>query len=203
MQNRIIFGLVFILTYGIQVSHAEFLNMGYSEMIILLIVGILFFGFFIGIFVLIYSLIKKSTHQPQTVSPNTVAINFGQPNNYQPQAVEKDQETVKVTTNIALHQQNETRYIDSKEVIRCEADNNYTNFHLNDGEKLLISKPLKEYADSLKPHGFVRTHQSHLVNLKFVKSWLKEDGGTLLMNNGDKIPVSKPNREMVKAALGK
>ena len=108
-----------------------------------------------------------------------------------------------MSTKIALPQQNETRYVNPQEVIRCEADNNYTNFFLNQGEKLLISKPLKEYADLLKPHGFVRAHQSHLVNPEFVKSWLREDGGMLLMNNGDKIPVSKPNREVVKAVLGK
>lgn len=104
---------------------------------------------------------------------------------------------------IALPQQHEIRYVPVDDIIRCVADNTYTFFFLSNGDKILISKPLKEYSDLLKPHGFVRAHQSHLVNPKFVKSWLKEDGGTLLMNNGDKIPVSKPNREMVKEVLGK
>ncbi|WP_293783580.1 LytTR family DNA-binding domain-containing protein [uncultured Pedobacter sp.] len=104
---------------------------------------------------------------------------------------------------IALPQQHEIRYVSVEDIVRCVADNTYTFFFLANGDKVLISKPLKEYADMLKPQGFVRAHQSHLVNPKFVKSWLKEDGGTLLMDNGDKIPVSKPNREMVKEALGK
>ncbi|RDC54372.1 DNA-binding response regulator [Pedobacter chinensis] len=104
---------------------------------------------------------------------------------------------------IALPQQHEIRYVSVDDIIRCVADNTYTFFYLSSDEKILISKPLKEYSDLLKPQGFVRAHQSHLVNPKFVKSWLKEDGGTLLMNNGDKIPVSKPNREVVKAVLGK
>lgn len=104
---------------------------------------------------------------------------------------------------IALPQLHEIRYVAVGDIIRCVADNTYTFFYLSNGDKILISKPLKEYSDLLKPHGFVRAHQSHLVNPKFVKSWLKEDGGMLLMNNGDKIPVSKPNREMVKAILGK
>jgi len=104
---------------------------------------------------------------------------------------------------IALPQQHEIRYVSVDDVVRCVADNTYTFFYLSSGEKILISKPLKEYSDLLKPQGFVRAHQSHLVNPKFVKSWLKEDGGMLLMNNGDKIPVSKPNREMVKEVLGK
>jgi two-component system LytT family response regulator len=65
----------------------------------------------------------------------------------------------------------------------------------------LVSKSLKEYADLLHPNGFVRTHQSHLVNPKYVKSWLKEDGGILLLMSGEKIPISRPNRNMVKLAL--
>lgn len=104
---------------------------------------------------------------------------------------------------IALPQQHEIRYVSVDDIVRCVADNTYTFFYLSSGDKILISKPLKEYSDLLKPQGFVRAHQSHLVNPKFVKSWLKEDGGTLLMNNGDKVPVSKPNREMVKAVLGR
>ncbi|MFZ4261491.1 LytR/AlgR family response regulator transcription factor [Sphingobacterium sp. HJSM2_6] len=104
---------------------------------------------------------------------------------------------------IALPQQHEIRYVSVDNIVRCIADNTYTYFYLSNGEKILISKPLKEYSDLLKPQGFVRAHQSHLVNPKYVKSWLKEDGGILLMINGDKIPVSKPNREMIKAILGR
>ncbi|ARS42253.1 DNA-binding response regulator [Sphingobacteriaceae bacterium GW460-11-11-14-LB5] len=104
---------------------------------------------------------------------------------------------------IALPQQHEIRYVSVDDIVRCVADNTYTFFFLANGDRILISKPLKEYSDLLKPHGFVRAHQSHLVNPRFVKSWLKEDGGTLLMDSGDKIPVSKPNREMVKEMLGK
>lgn len=106
-------------------------------------------------------------------------------------------------SKIALPQLHEIRYVTVNDIVRCEADNTYTFFFLNNGDKILISKPLKEYSDLLKPHGFIRTHQSHLVNPKFIKSWLKEDGGMLLMEAGHKIPVSKPNREQVKAVLGK
>ncbi|WP_316792805.1 LytTR family DNA-binding domain-containing protein [Pedobacter frigoris] len=104
---------------------------------------------------------------------------------------------------IALPQLQEIRYVQVSDIIRCEADNTYTNFFLSSGEKIMVSKPLKEYADMLQPHGFIRSHQSHLVNPAFVKSWLKEDGGTLLLTEGYKIPVSKPNRERVKNLLNK
>lgn len=105
------------------------------------------------------------------------------------------------TSKIALPMQSEIRYIALSEIIRCEADNTYTFFFLANNERFLVSKSLKEYVDLLKPNGFLRTHQSHLVNPKFVKSWLKEDGGILLLTSGEKIPISKPNKEMVKQAL--
>jgi len=203
MKNKIFFGFVFILTYGIHIVFGA--TLGVPELILLLVVGLLFFGFFGGIFMLIYFLVRKSrTSSP--VAPNTVAINFAPSSAYQNPLVDEKtdkKEYIKLNGRIALPQQNEIRYTNPDEIIRCEADNNYTNFFFSGGEQLLISKSLKEYADLLKPQGFVRAHQSHLVNPKFVKSWLKEDGGTLLMTNGDKIPVSKPNREMVKEVLGR
>jgi two-component system, LytTR family, response regulator len=104
-------------------------------------------------------------------------------------------------STIALQMQSEIRYVTLLEIIRCEADNTYTHFFLSGNEKILVSKSLKEYADLLRPKGFLRTHQSHLVNPKYVKSWLKEDGGILLLTSGEKIPVSKPNKETVKQAL--
>lgn len=102
---------------------------------------------------------------------------------------------------IALQMQSEIRYVALSEIIRCEADNTYTHFFLSTNEKILVSKSLKEYADLLRPNGFLRTHQSHLVNPKYVKSLLKEDGGMLLLTSGEKIPISKPNKDTVKQAL--
>jgi len=104
-------------------------------------------------------------------------------------------------SKIALPMQNEIRYVTLSDIVRCEADNTYTHFFLAGSEKILVSKSLKEYADLLRPSGFLRTHQSHLVNPTYVKSWLKEDGGMLLLTSGEKIPISKPNRDRVKQAL--
>lgn len=104
-------------------------------------------------------------------------------------------------TKIALPQLQEIRYVAINDIIRCEADNSYTFFYLIDGERLLISRSIKEYNELLKPLGFLRTHQSHLVNRISVKSWLKEDGGCLLLINGDKVPVSRPNKIVVQQAL--
>ncbi len=102
---------------------------------------------------------------------------------------------------IALPQQKEIRYVIIDHILRCEAANTYTFFFLTNGDKILVSKALKEYADLLQPHGFIRTYQSHLINKRFVKSWIKEDGGILLLDNGDQIPISKINRDKVRVVL--
>jgi two-component system LytT family response regulator len=107
----------------------------------------------------------------------------------------------KVAPRIALPMFNETRYVNIADIIRCEADNTYTKFNLSSGEQILVSKTLKEYADMLTAHGFIRSHQTHLVNINYVKSWLREDGGSLLLKDQTKVPVSKSNREKVKYAL--
>lgn len=102
---------------------------------------------------------------------------------------------------IALPQQKEIRYVIVDMILRCEAANTYTFFYLTNGDKILVSRALKVYADLLQPYGFIRTHQSHLINRRFVKSWIKEDGGLLLLDNGDQIPISKINKDKVRLAL--
>lgn len=170
------------------------LSLGTGE-IILLIIALLLLCFFGGLIFIVYYLIKRSIAKQQAVpSQNVEAIKLHD---------EGDNSNLSIDDKIALPQQYEIRYVFVSDIIRCEADDNYTVFYLIEDEKVLISRSLKEYVLLLKPYGFLRTHQSHLINPKFVKSWLKEDGGVLLMKNGDKISVSKPNRENVKAVLGK
>jgi two-component system LytT family response regulator len=102
---------------------------------------------------------------------------------------------------IALPTLQEIMYVRIDNIIHCEASNNYTLFYLQNGERILVCKTLKEFSELLTPHNFIRTHQSHLVNQHHIKSLLKEDGGTLLLTDQTKIPISRQNREMVKARL--
>lgn len=104
---------------------------------------------------------------------------------------------------IALPTLSEIRYIKVNTIIRCEAENNYTTFYLDNGEQILVCKTLKEYDELLQPHRFIRPHQSHLVNLGFVKSYLKEDGGTLLLSDQTKVPISRQNKDRIKEELNK
>jgi two-component system LytT family response regulator len=104
---------------------------------------------------------------------------------------------------IALTSARETRFIKTAEIIRCESSNNYTTFYLVDGEKIMVSKPIFEYEEVLSPYGFIRCHQSHLVNKKHIRSLVKDDGGYLLLEDNTQIPVSRLKKEFVKAELEK
>lgn len=102
---------------------------------------------------------------------------------------------------LALPTLKETRFVHPKDIIRCESSNAYTNFYIATGEKIVVSKPIYEYDELLSDFGFIRCHQSHLVNKKYIRSWRKGDGGYLELQNGDEIPVSKSKKEMVAKLL--
>ena len=106
-------------------------------------------------------------------------------------------------TKISLHTLDKITVVNLSEIIRCESDNNYTTFFFEDGQKILVSKTLKYYADLLKEYQFLRVHRSHLVHMKFIKSFIKTDGGYLMLKNNKSIPVSVRKRAEVIIALDK
>jgi two-component system, LytTR family, response regulator len=85
--------------------------------------------------------------------------------------------------------------INVDDIIRCESDNYYTYFFFVDGRKLLISKTLKENEELLSSYNFIRPHKSHLVNIRYIKSYVRQDGGYILMTEGTRIPVSRRKRD--------
>ena len=102
---------------------------------------------------------------------------------------------------IALNTLKETRFVKTGEIVRCESSNNYSTFYLQDGEQLLVCRPIYEFEEILKDYAFIRCHQSHLVNKKFIKSWKKEYGDFLLLMNGNEVPISRNKKDAIKKAL--
>ena len=102
---------------------------------------------------------------------------------------------------IALTSAKETRFIQTENIIRCESSNNYTTFFIIGGERIMTSKPIFEYEEILADYGFIRCHQSHLVNKKHIKSWIKEDGGFLLLEDNTKVPISRLKKDYIKSEL--
>ncbi len=85
-------------------------------------------------------------------------------------------------------------FINIKDIIRCEAEDNYTHIHLKTGEKITASKTIKSYEELLSGVNFYRVHKSHLINLNYMRKFVKGDGGYLIMDDNKKIEVSRRRR---------
>ena len=103
----------------------------------------------------------------------------------------------KTDKKLILRTSQELHVVRVTDVVRCEADNAYTTFYLESGEKIIVSKGLGEYADLLGNYGFVRPHQSHLVNLSFIRKLDKSDGGFLVLKDKSEIPVSARKKQQI------
>lgn len=91
---------------------------------------------------------------------------------------------------IALSFVDSIEFVEVKTIIRLEAEGSYTKIFTTEGYHM-VSGSLKEYDDMLQPYGFIRTHQSHLVNPNVIKSFVKTDGGYLKLLNKEEVPVSR------------
>ena len=97
----------------------------------------------------------------------------------------KEEQKIVLSTSEGLH------IFRISEIIRCESDRNYTKFYFQNDSPLLVAKTLKEYQLILMDYGFERPHQSHIVNLNFIKKYVNRDGGYLVLKDDSTIPVSQ------------
>lgn len=104
---------------------------------------------------------------------------------------------------IALSNSDGIHLFEISDIIRCESEDNYTKFFIRNSKPILISKTLKEYEEMLTNHGFVRVHQSHLINLAFLKSYIKKEGGYVIMTDNSTIPISQRKKEQLQEILTK
>lgn len=95
---------------------------------------------------------------------------------------------------LALHAQDKIHIVQIADIIRCESSVNYTEFFFNNAKRILVSRTLKDFEDILSDQGFYRVHQSHLVNTKMIREFVKTEGGHLIMTDGKMIPVSTRKR---------
>jgi two-component system LytT family response regulator len=103
---------------------------------------------------------------------------------------------------IALNTADRVHIVNVHDIVRCESDRNYTLFHLTGRREILVTRTLKEFDEMLEGSGFFRTHHSHLVNIDFVKEYVKGDGGYIVMTDGAAVPVSVRKKDSLMKALG-
>ena len=94
-------------------------------------------------------------------------------------------------------------FIPVSDILFCQANGSYTNFHLKNAKTLLVSKHLKEYENLLADHNFMRVHHSYLINLSEVKKYVKADGGYIVMKDDSVVNISiKKKEEFLKHMSG-
>lgn len=97
---------------------------------------------------------------------------------------------------LVLKTQESVHVVDLDQIIRCEADRNYTSFFLTEGRKILVSRTLKDYETLLSGYSFLRVQQSHLINLNYVDRYDKGNGGAVVMKDGSEVPLSPAKRDI-------
>jgi len=107
-------------------------------------------------------------------------------------SVKKDDPTFRT---IALPTLESLEFVEVEDIIRCESDSNYTRVYLVKRDNpLLISKTLKHIEGLVDAQGFFRIHHSHLVNIKFIKKYVRGNTGTLVLKDGTSLPVSRSKK---------
>ncbi|MCB0571188.1 MAG: response regulator transcription factor [Phaeodactylibacter sp.] len=97
-------------------------------------------------------------------------------------------QTIALSTLEGLH------FVEVAEIIYCQSEGSYTQLHFLDGESMLISKPIKDVTELLAPAGFLRVHNSYLINLSHIRKYIRGEGGEIVMKNGHHVPVARSKK---------
>jgi len=112
------------------------------------------------------------------------------------QALEENFRTdIRQKKKIVLKTLENIHLVEIQNITYCESDGCYTVVHIIDGDKIMISKTLREFDDMLSDSGFYRVHKSYLINLSHISRFEKQEGGYVILTSGEKVPVSFRKRE--------
>lgn len=112
-------------------------------------------------------------------------------------AVMNERNLAKSEKKIVLKELDAIHIIKVKDLICCEASGIYTTFFIDNNKQIVVSKNLKEYEEILEPYDFLRVHNSFLINANKIEKFEKNDGGFLIMEGGQRVPVSQRKKDVV------
>lgn len=99
------------------------------------------------------------------------------------------------TKKITVPTLNGLEFLNVEDILHCKSDVNYTTIFMKNRSKLMVAKTLKEFERLLQDFNFFRVHNSHLVNLNYIKSYNKGKGGYLTLDDNTEIEVSTRRKE--------
>lgn len=85
--------------------------------------------------------------------------------------------------------------VEISDIIRCESNINYTTIYVRASNPITVAKSLKEFEKMLGDFNFFRVHNSHLINMSYVKSYNRSKGGFVQLTNGEEVEVSVRRKE--------
>ncbi|HEY2727013.1 MAG TPA: LytTR family DNA-binding domain-containing protein [Parafilimonas sp.] len=103
--------------------------------------------------------------------------------------------TINTSKKICVPVVNGIEFISINNILRCESDINYTTIFMLNKQKLTVAKTLKEFEELLSDYNFYRVHNSHLINLDYIKSYNKGKGGSVIMEDGSEVEVSARRKD--------
>ncbi|PWD99319.1 LytR/AlgR family response regulator transcription factor [Marinilabilia rubra] len=109
--------------------------------------------------------------------------------------MENIQQASAPSKKLALKSSEAIHIVCTDDIIRCESMDNYTRFILKDQKPLVISRPLKAFDEMLEGVGFLRIHQSHLINLSHIRKIDRKGGFIVELSDGSEAPVSVRKKE--------
>lgn len=96
---------------------------------------------------------------------------------------------------IPLSTSNGLVFVKLAEILYCESSGNYTIFYLLNDKKIMVSRQLGEYEKLLPETNFTRIHDKYIINLSFIKEYVKGSGGDVVLENGKELPVASRRKE--------
>jgi two-component system, LytTR family, response regulator len=103
---------------------------------------------------------------------------------------------------IALPHQEGVVFVELKNILYCEADDNYTHFFLSNGQKHLVSKTLRDIQEVLEERNFLRISRQHLINLDHIAKFMKGEGSYVILSNGQSLPVARSQKDKLIERFG-
>jgi two-component system LytT family response regulator len=102
--------------------------------------------------------------------------------------------TITKSKKISIPSQEGVFWVDLEDIIRFEAESNYTHVYVRNKKKFIVAKTLKSFEEQLNASNFCRIHSAHLINLNEVDRYIKGDGGIIILKDSSNLPVSRANK---------
>ena len=103
---------------------------------------------------------------------------------------------------IAISTSEGIEFIPIKNILHIESKSNYSKIYLPENKSITVTKILKDFEEMLLPYNFYRVHNSHLINLNYIKKYVRSEGGHVILQDGTAIDISRRKKEEFLKMIG-